>query len=278
MLATIILHMYIIVHTHAHTFAIDGHHKLIRWRFVTHGALDGYSRLIVFLSVSNNNCSSTVYDQFLKAIEVYGLPSRIRCDQGGENVLVVQHMLRHRGIDRGSALVGSSVHNQRIERLWRDFHRCVTKLFYRLFYYLEYHGYLNPINEKDLYALHYVFLPRISRSVVEFVQAWNHHGMRTEPNMTPNQLFTSGMLRLRHSGLTAMDFFDQVAPNDYGVEEDGLVAGPEEAGVDIPRSSIHLSDEQFHQLQIIVDPLIDCDDYGIQLYINARGFLESLGL
>lgn len=28
---------------------IDGYHKLIRWRFVVHGAIDGYSRLITFL-------------------------------------------------------------------------------------------------------------------------------------------------------------------------------------------------------------------------------------
>ena len=33
--------------------------------------------------------------------------------------------------------VGSSVHNQHIERLWRDMHRCVTSLFYRLFFFLS---------------------------------------------------------------------------------------------------------------------------------------------
>lgn len=26
---------------------IDGHHALVRWRLVTHGGIDGYSRLIV---------------------------------------------------------------------------------------------------------------------------------------------------------------------------------------------------------------------------------------
>lgn len=34
---------------------IDGHHKLIRWRFVTHGGIDGFSRTIVYL-----RCSGTI--------------------------------------------------------------------------------------------------------------------------------------------------------------------------------------------------------------------------
>ena len=86
---------------------------------VIHGGIDGYSRMIVFLQLSNNNCSSTVMKLFHSAIEMYGLPSRVRCDKGGENVQVSEYMLRHplRGPDRGSVLVGRSVHNQRIERL-----------------------------------------------------------------------------------------------------------------------------------------------------------------
>ena len=40
---------------------MDGHHKLIRWKFVIHGAIDGYSRLIVFLKCSTNNKSGTVF-------------------------------------------------------------------------------------------------------------------------------------------------------------------------------------------------------------------------
>ena len=39
---------------------IDGHHKLIRWRFVIHGGIDGFSRCIVFLQCSTNNKSETV--------------------------------------------------------------------------------------------------------------------------------------------------------------------------------------------------------------------------
>jgi hypothetical protein len=40
---------------------IDGNHKLLRWRFVIHGCVDGFSRYIVYLDVSSNNRSSTVY-------------------------------------------------------------------------------------------------------------------------------------------------------------------------------------------------------------------------
>ena len=103
-----------------------------------HCGIDGYTRLVVYLQLSNNH-SSTVYSLFLKATELYGLPSRVRCDQG-ENVQVAQHMLEHKSVDRRSVIVGSSVHNQRIERLWRDMHRCVTVLYYRLFYFMESQG------------------------------------------------------------------------------------------------------------------------------------------
>ena len=119
---------------------LDGHHKLIRWRMVTHGGIDGYSRTIVYLKTSTNNCATTVYELFIGAIQQYHLPSRIRSDQGRENMLVAQHMIEHRGAERNSMITGSSVHNQRIERLWRDMHHCVTKLYYQMFYYLEHTG------------------------------------------------------------------------------------------------------------------------------------------
>ena len=102
---------------------IDSHHKLIKWRIVIHGGIDGYSRLPVYLRASDNNRADTVLDCFIKAVSDYNVPSRVRCDKGGENVLVSEHnMLNHpmRGPGRRSCITGRSVHNQRIERLWRD--------------------------------------------------------------------------------------------------------------------------------------------------------------
>ena len=147
----------------------------MRWRFVAHAGVDGYSITVVFLRCSTNNKASTVYDLFLAAAHQYGLPSHVRNDQGCENILVAQHMIHYRGSDRDSAIVGNSVHNQRIERFWRDMHRCVTITFYRLFYFLEHQYLLDPVHEKHLFALHYIFLPRINAVLRAFAEGWNNH-------------------------------------------------------------------------------------------------------
>ena len=127
---------------------LDGHHKLIRWKIVTHGGIDGFSRLITFLQASTNNYSETILSAFLKAVDEFGLPLRVRTDHGGENVLVAEYMLGHpeRGSGSGSIITGRSIHNQRIERLWRDLFSSCISFFYYFFYFLEDLDILNPDN------------------------------------------------------------------------------------------------------------------------------------
>ena len=64
---------------------IDGNHKLIKWRFVVHGGIDGYSRIITFLDCHTNNCADTVLSSFIVGVNHYGLPKKVRTDHGGEN-------------------------------------------------------------------------------------------------------------------------------------------------------------------------------------------------
>ncbi|KAM9567985.1 uncharacterized protein ACWYII_019413 isoform 2-T3 [Salvelinus alpinus] len=48
----------------------------MRCRIVIHGAVDGYSRLVVFLKASDNNRTATVIESFEAAITSYGVPSQ----------------------------------------------------------------------------------------------------------------------------------------------------------------------------------------------------------
>ena len=113
---------------------MDGNHKLICWKFVIHGAVDGCSRLVTFLKCSNNNRASAVLESFTAAIQTYGLSRRLRTDLGGENVDAWDYMVALHGDDESTIITGSSVHNERIERLWRDVARSVVVPFKDIFF------------------------------------------------------------------------------------------------------------------------------------------------
>ena len=100
-----------------------------------------------------DNRGSTVLSSFIAAVQVHGLPERIRTDLGGENVSVWRYM--------AAVITGSSTHNERIEHFLHDVYRCVGSLYHDSFQKLEEEGCLNPLNETDMYCLHYVFLPSI---------------------------------------------------------------------------------------------------------------------
>lgn len=220
----------------------DGNHKLIRWKLVIHAGIDGYSRLIVYMHCSDNNRAETVFDLFIAATQTYFIPSRVRSDKGLENIRVAEFKLACRGFDRGSMITGSSVHNQRIERLWRDMFRIVILPYYRLFYSMEASFILNPLDDTHLFALHHTYIRRINQALREFQKAWNFHGLSSEKSASPLKLFTMGVAKLEAAGKIAEDFYSCV-DDDYGrdlnspipILEDGIIVEPIQTQVEISR-------------------------------------------
>ena len=68
---------------------------LFRWKFVVHGGIDGYSRMPTFLRVSTNNKADTVLQAFQQAESEYGLPSRVRFDQGDLSSVLLFSKCKH---------------------------------------------------------------------------------------------------------------------------------------------------------------------------------------
>ena len=172
--------------------------------------IDGFSRLVTFLRCSNNNRADTALACFQDAVQIYGIPSRNRCDLGVENVDIARFMLVARGCGRSSVMCGSSTHNQRIEQLWRDVRRVVLRKPVQLFG----NNLLDCLSDVHLFALHYVFIPRVNRVLDEFMRQYNNHPLRTEHNMTPLQLYMASP--------TSVDLMLPDATT-YGVEEDGPI-------------------------------------------------------
>ena len=79
---------------------------LIRWKLVTHAFIDGKSRLIMGIKVSNNNRATTVLGVFEAATSLHGWPSCVRGDHGPENMECAKRMEEVKGPGRGSYIWG----------------------------------------------------------------------------------------------------------------------------------------------------------------------------
>ena len=152
------------------------------------------------------------------------------------------------GENRGSFLTGPSTWNTRIKCLWRE---VVESVVTSLFLFMEARHILDPTCERDMLALHYVFLPRMQRLLDRFTQPFNFHSVSTERNGTPRQLWASGCLRNLNSpkaGIRDVLETDNSIPENmdmYGHDPDAPPPDPQgdEEGVVFTNIDFEVSEE-----------------------------------
>ena len=113
-----------------------------------------------------------------------------------------------------------------------------------------------------------MFIPRINQALESF----KHHPLSTENNLSPMQLYIA-------YSLGSSLFEETVDPTQYGVEDNDDEDEDEDEGnnhVHVPEITIPLSAESILDLEGAIDPLLDCDDFGKQIYIDTVHYMFGL--
>ncbi|CAH1781457.1 unnamed protein product, partial [Owenia fusiformis] len=125
------------------------------------------------------------------------------------------------------------------------------------------------------WSLQYVYIPRINKTIEEFIAQWNNQGLRTEHMATPTQLFIQGALAQANSNLVAMR--DIFAPSTVRSDLESEVERIDEdqPHVVVPDIGCPISPENFRSFQNLVDPLATTDDFGLSLFLQTLQFVRD---
>ena len=177
-------------------------------------------------------------------------------------------MIRKRGSERGSMITGASTHNQQNEHLWRDVFDGVLALYYKLFTFMEDNELLDPFNQKDIAALHYIFIPLINNKLDAWRHAWSKHRIRTIKTSLI-RLWVSGQINSPTDDLTE----DEVLK--FGVE--GLISEDDQTDrrptFCAPTDQI-LTNIAVSQLDTAIPFESRPSNYGIDNFIKAKEILS----
>ena len=212
----------------------DGYDKLKPFGFAIHGAIDGYSRRIMWLEVGpSNNDPKVTAKYFIDCLRVVkGAPKFMRADCGTENIYIagIQRFLRRDCADVIAGgqcfLYGKSVSNQRIEAWWSFLRRSYSHWWMNYFKDLRDSGLYNDSDPLQVECLRFCFMSLIQKQLDKVAKHWNLHQIRPSHNREspPGK---PDVLYFLPERLSTRDFSTEVDVDDLDIaEENYAVARP----------------------------------------------------
>lgn len=191
-----------------HCWHSDGYDKLKPYGLPIHGAIDGFSRKVIWLKVTKtNNDPSVVAKFFIDAMRrEKRAPSLLRTDCGSENgVMAAIQCFLHQ--NEKAHLFSRSISNQRIENWWSHMRRGYSGWIINFFKRLVDEGILSPLNHLCMECVWFVFSQFLQSQLDNIMQQWNTHFIRKSQNHTiggvPHEMY--------------------YLPEKFGYEHQGLV-------------------------------------------------------
>ena len=195
-----------------------------------------------------------------------------------ENIGGARLMLDKSGPENVPHFTGLSVHNQRIERLWRDAVNYIVQHYRDLFEFLENIGILDPLNECELFVLHLIYLPLLEKDLEDFMSFWNNHKLRTEGALTLVQIWMQGVYcNLMNDTVKDTVDLSDFDPTNYGVDEEASIPLDDiQTGnnVVVPSCPFQLSEEEITTLNK-TDVFAHDGNTGINSYLQVVDLLRT---
>lgn len=211
-----------------HVWHADGYDKLKPYGFPIHGAIDGWSRKIMWLRVArSNNLPEIPATFYLECVAEHGgCPVKVRTDCGTENCIIAAMQCEFRN-DESAHSFGQSVANQRIEGWWSFLRKNRSTWWINLFKDLVETQVLTLGNEMEMECLWYCFSSLIQKDLDITKEHWNTHSIRKSHHDTvsgrPDELFYIPELHGGEDGLLS-----QISPSQIQFVADNLLQYEEE--------------------------------------------------
>ena len=134
----------------------------------------------------------------------------------------------------------------------------------------------------DLFALHYIYQPRIQASLDEFKEGWNHHPVSTEKNSTLYQIWLMGMMDSKYEsrrGVRSYLELNSMNVNEFGIDPDMTFNNSsenDEEHIQAQSEFDHKIDEILELLKKLFPELVNDGYHGIDSFCQVRDELLKI--